>query len=140
MHVGDRGLGGHHLAHVAHRPELEHAIARAVVGEHLGLVVGGGIAERDADHEAVELGLGKRVGAFVVERVLGGDDEERAGELVGVHVDGHLALLHALEQARLGLRRRAVYLVDQHDVGEHRAGAKLKPRLALVEDARAHDV
>ena len=45
-------------------------------------------------------------------------------------VDGDLALLHALEQAGLRLRRRAVDLVDEHDVGEDRAraGTRSAPR------------
>ena len=57
-----------------------------------------------------------------------------------VLVDGHVALLHALEQARLRLRRGAVDLVDEHDVREHRAGAELEAVLALVEDVRADHV
>ena len=38
-------------------------------------------------------------------------------------VDGDLALLHRLEQRRLGLRRGPVDLVGEHDVGEQRARA-----------------
>jgi hypothetical protein len=59
---------------------------------------------------------------------------------VGVAVDRDPALLHALQQPRLRLGRRAVDLVDEHDVGEHRAGAELKALLALVVDVRADDV
>jgi hypothetical protein len=55
-------------------------------------------------------------------------------------VDGHVALLHALEQAGLGLRRRAVDLVDEDDVGEDRARAELEALLALVEHVDADDV
>ena len=61
-------------------------------------------------------------------------------QLVRRGVDGDLALLHALEQAGLGLRRGAVDLVDDHDVGEDRAGPELEPRLALVVDVGADDV
>jgi hypothetical protein len=51
------------------------------------------------------------------------------GHAVGGAGDGHLALLHRLEQRRLHLGRRAVDLVGEHDVGEDRAGleAKLPP-------------
>ena len=55
-------------------------------------------------------------------------------------VHGHLALLHALQQARLRLRRGAVDLVDQDHVGEDRAGTELEARLALVVDLGADDV
>ena len=68
------------------------------------------------------------------------EDQKRSRQLVRRRVDGHLALLHALEQAGLGLRRRAVDLVDDHDVGEDRPWAELEAGLALVVDLGAHDV
>ena len=108
--------------------------------EHLRLLDRARVAERDPDHEPVELRLGQRIGALVLGRVLGREDDERAGELVLVAVDGDVALLHALEQAGLGLRRAAVDLVDEDDVGEHRPGVELEARLALVEDVGADDV
>ena len=40
----------------------------------------------------------------------------------------------------LGLRRGAVDLVDEHDVGEHRPGPELETLLALVVDVGADDV
>ena len=61
-------------------------------------------------------------------------------QLVRVHVDGDVALLHALEQAGLRLGRGAVDLVDQHDVGEDRPGPELEALLALVVDVGADDV
>ena len=47
-------------------------------GEHLPLVVRRRIAERGLEQEAVELRLGQRVGALVLDRVLRGEHEERA--------------------------------------------------------------
>jgi hypothetical protein len=111
-----------------------------VVEQHLALLVRGRIAERHTNHEAVELRLGQRIGALVFDRVLRGDDDERPRQLVRVPVDRHVPLLHALEQAGLGLRRGPVHLVDEHHVGEHGAGPKLEAVLALVVDIRAHDV
>ena len=46
-----------------------------------GLVVRVRVAERRAYEEAVELRLGQREGALVLDRVLRRDDEERLGEL-----------------------------------------------------------
>ena len=48
-------------------------------------------------------------------------------------VDGHLALGHRLEQRGLRLRRRAVDLVDEDDVGEDRPGPELEAARLLVE-------
>ena len=108
--------------------------------EHRRLVVRRRIPHRDADHEAVELRLGQRVGPLVLARVLRREDDERPRQLVRVAVDGDAALLHALEEAGLGLRRGAVDLVDEDDVREDGPGMELEARLALVEDVRADDV
>ena len=55
-------------------------------------------------------------------------------------VDRDLALLHRLEQGRLGLRRGPVDLVGEHDVGEQRA--RLEPELlgGPLVDADADEV
>ena len=128
------------LGAVGDRLEVEHAVARLVAEQHPGLGVGVRVAEREPDHEAVDLGLGQRVGALVLDRVLGREDQERPRQLVRRGVDGDVALLHALEQAGLRLRRGAVDLVDDHDVGEDRARAELEACFALVVDLRADDV
>ena len=52
----------------------------------------------------------------------------------------HLLLLHRLEQGRLGTRRRAVELVDEHDMGEHRAGSELPCAGVRREHRHAGDV
>ena len=135
-----RLLGCEHRPDLGDRLEVEHAVVLGMLREHVGLLVRGRVAEREPDHEAVELRLGERIGALVLDRVLGGDDEERPRELVRLALHRHPALLHALEQPRLGLRRRAVDLVNQHDVGEHRAGVELEPRLAAVEHVRSDHV
>ena len=78
------------------------------------------VADPELEHEAVELGLGQRIGALLLDRVLGGQHEERLGQRVGLPADGDLVLLHGLQQRGLGLGRGAVDLVGQHDVGEDR--------------------
>src|SRR4051812_1230783 len=140
VHAARGVLRGEHLGAVGDRPQVEDAVAGLVAGEHARLRGGVRIAELEPDHEAVDLRLGQRVGALVLDGVLGREDEERAGELVRVDVDGDHPLLHALEQAGLGLGRGPVDLVDDHDVGEDRAGAELEALLALVVDAGADDV
>ncbi len=98
------------------------------------------IAEADAQHEAVELGLRQGERALVFDRVLGRDDQERVGHRVGDPVDRRLTLLHALEQARLGLRRRAVDLVGEDDLAHDRARAELEFLGLLVVDRQAGDI
>ncbi len=80
-----------------------------------------GILDEDLEHEAVLLGLGQRVGSFLLDRVLRGEHEERVGQLVAHAAHGDLPLLHRFQQRGLRLGRRAVDFVGQDHVGEQRA-------------------
>ena len=134
------GLRGEDRGHIGHRLDLQHPVGAGMLGEHRRLLAGVRVAHLQPDHEAVELGLGQRVGALVGDRVLGGDHQEGPGQLVSLPVDGDPALLHALEQPRLRLRGGAVYLVDEDDVREDRTGVELETGVSLVEDVGPDDV
>jgi hypothetical protein len=95
-----------------------------VGAQHGDLVLVGRVADHDADEEAVDLRLRERVGALEIDGVLRGEDHEGVGQLEAIALDGDLALLHRLEQRRLGLRGGAVDLVGEHHVGEDRPGAQ----------------
>jgi hypothetical protein len=73
---------------------------------------------------SVELRLRQREGADLVQRVLGGDDEERLRQWPGHAVDRDLAFLHRLEQRALRLRAGAVDLVGEQHLGEDRSGVE----------------
>ena len=107
----------------AHGPELAQGELPPAVLDEPGLGVGVGVADGRRQREPVELALDERVGAELGEGVLGGDDEVGARQRPRLAVHAHLLLLHRLEQGGLGARRGAVELVDEHDVGEHRARA-----------------
>ena len=108
--------------------------------EHLRLLGERRVAEREPHREAVELRLRQRIRALVLDRVLRRDRHERPLERIRDAVDGDLALLHALEERGLRLRRRAVHLVDEQQIREHRPGPELELVRALVEDVDARDV
>ena len=93
-------------------------------------------------HEAVELRLGQRIGAFLLDRVLRGHDEERIGQRARLAGDGDLVLLHRFEQRGLRLRRRAIHFVREEQIGEDRPGEifELQLAFALLEQLRADDV
>ena len=91
-----------------------------LLGEHARLVGERRVADRHLHREAVELGLGQRVGALVLDGILGRDHEEGPIELIALAVDRDLRLLHRLEQCGLRLRRGTVDLVDEQHVGEDR--------------------
>ena len=77
-----------------------------------------GEGDVELEEEAVELGLGERVGPLHLERVLRREDDERLVEREGLAAHRDAVLLHRLEQRALRLGRGAVDLVGQDDVGE----------------------
>ena len=76
--------------------------------------------------EAVHLGLGKRIGAFLLDRVLSGHDHEEVREFVCLPCHRDLPFLHGLEQGSLHLGGRPVDLVRQDQVVEDRSRLKAK--------------
>ena len=106
------------------------------------LVVFAQVRDDDVEHEAIELRLGQRIGAFELDRILRREDEERPLERIGPPGGGDVILLHRLEQRRLRLGRRAVDLVGQDDLREDRALDEAEPPapLLFVEDLGAGDV
>jgi hypothetical protein len=92
----------------------------------------------------VELGFRQGVGAFLLDRVLGREDEEGRVEFVAAAEDGDLQFLHGLEHRGLGLGRSAVDFVGQHDIGEDRAADELELAAAadtgFLDDVGAGDV
>ena len=98
------------------------------------------IRDEHLHHEAVDLRLGQRVRALGLDGVLRRHDEERLRDAVRLAADRDLALLHDLEERALHLRRRAVDLVSEEQVREHRAERGLEVAALLVVDARADEV
>ena len=101
---------------------------------------GVGITERDPHEEAVELRFGQPERAELLEGILRGDHEERIGQAIGGHVDADLALFHGLEQRALGLGARAVHLVREQQLREHRPLAGTRNRRWRIEHRHADDV
>ncbi len=130
----------HDVVRVRHRLEVLQRRDPAVHVQHLQFGLHAGVADGDAGHEAVALGLGQWIGALHLDRVLRGHHHEGARQLVGLAVDGDLALLHGLQQRGLGLRRGTVDLVADHDLGEDRAWLELEVLALLVPDRHTGDV
>lgn len=108
--------------------------------QHLSLLFPARVADPDPDQKAVQLRLGQRVCALVLDWVLGGQDQEGSRQRPGDPLHRHLALLHPLQQRRLGLGGRAVDLVRQYEIGKDRPLTHLEIPGALIEDGGAGDV
>ena len=152
-HVAEQALLDQHLRH--HVAEVEQillaehrlhiiesdkgcVLLMALQDEHL--IVERGIAYHYLHHETVYLRLGQLVGAFLLHGVLRGDDREEGTHGMGDAVDGGLALLHHLKEGGLCLGRCAVYLVDEHEVGEDRSGVEVELRRLHVEHRGAEHI
>ncbi len=70
----------------------------ATAAEDFAFAGGVRVADADPHQEAVQLRFGKWIGAVVLDRVLGRDHHERAGERIAAAVDGDLLLVHGFEQ------------------------------------------
>ena len=81
----------------------------------LGLQVG--IADIDLQQEAVELGFGQGIGAFLLQRILGRQHMEQARQVVARARHGDMLFLHRLQQRRLGARAGAVDFVRHQQAG-----------------------
>ena len=102
------------------------------------------VRHAELEHEPVELRLGQGIGAFLLDRILGREDEERIGKSIGRARCRDVVLLHCLKESGLGLGGCAVDLVGQDDIGEH--GTRHEPEGALascqvfLDDLSAGDV
>src|SRR3989442_13146758 len=85
------------------------------------LFLEGRVIDEDLQHEAVELGFGERVGSVGLDRVLGGEDDERLRKRMGGLANRALPYLYRLQQCRLDLGGSAVDLVRQQQGAGHRA-------------------
>jgi hypothetical protein len=137
--------GGLHQGHDLVDVELVADLALGDVAHQRHLVLGRRIVDAHLEEEAVELGLGQGVGAFMLDGVLGREHHEGRLERMRLALDRHLRLLHHLEERRLRLRRRAVDLVGEQQVDEHRAAARdERLRLGVVQgvagDVCGHEV
>ena len=103
-----------------------------------------GVVHKDHEHEPVELRLGQRISALLLDGVLRREDEKGLGQFVAHAAHRHAPLLHRLEHRGLRFRRRAVDLVRQNHVRKNRPVEELELPLAglriLIDDLRARDV
>src|ERR1700691_4662664 len=119
-HHADKLLEVEQLLGSGDRIYLGHMGRRGKV-HYLEFVAGAEVVEDGVEEEAVELLLGQRVSAFELNRILRCQHEKRRGQGINVAAHGAGAFLHGFEQCCLGLWRRAIDLVGQHDVAKDRA-------------------
>ena len=103
------------------------------VCHHLSLLFLAGIIKQDLQHETIELRLGQRIGAFILNRVFSREHGKNRRQLMSFAVDRHLPLFHCFQQSGLRLGRRAIDFVGQQYVGEDRALAQIELEVATLK-------
>jgi len=108
--------------------------------EDLAFFASGGVTDLEFEHEAIDLGFGEGVGAFLFDGVLGGEDEERFLEGEGLFADGDLFFLHGFEEGALDFGGGTVDFVGKDEISEDGAFAGGEPAGLRVIDLSADDV
>ena len=118
-------------------------VARLVGGgahDHGNLLLARWVADLNLEEKPVELRLRQRIGPFRFDRILRGEHHERLRQGQGAAFERDLILLHHFEQGALRLRRRAIDLVRQQHVREHRSAYQSQLTSRRVEHRVAGDV
>ena len=139
VHAAERFARLEHVRATRARLELRQ-LGEAGAPQDLLFLGALGVADPDLEHEAVALRLGQRIGALLLDRILGREDQERLLELQALVAERDLLLLHRLEQRGLHLRGGAVDLVREHEVREQRAALRREGSIARVVDHRPGQV
>ena len=126
---GGSGSGTQCLARaLAHQPQdLELGIGLRIVHPHM-------------HQEAVQLRLWQRVGAFLLDRILGGHHQEQCRQWPSLPAHRHLPLTHRLQQRRLHLGRRAIDFVGQQQGMENRPGLEFEAPVLRPPDLGAGQI
>ena len=137
---GEGFLGGQQFLQGGHLLEGVDGVGFLLQDHDFHLLPLDRVAQLNAQHEPVHLGLRQGKRPLVLNRILRGQDGEGPRQVVGAGVDGDLPLLHGLEQGGLGLGRGPVDLVGEHNLGHDGTGPELELQVLLVEDADAGHV
>ncbi len=139
----------HSTDSVDHRQYLGHGddwakggdgFIRALRIENREFSLTAGISERQSEQESIELTLGQSIGAFLLDRVLRCNHHERRTQRVASTFNRYLPFFHCFEQCGLGLWRRTIDFIGQHDVGEQRARPEVECFGRTLPDAHAEEV
>ena len=94
----------------------------ALPGEHhIALILRCGISDGQTNGKPIHLRIRQQLRTSSAGWVLRGKDDERLRDRMADAVDRDLAFLHGLQKRRLCTRGRAVQLVRQKQIAEHRA-------------------
>ncbi|MNN62776.1 hypothetical protein D3C81_1781050 [compost metagenome] len=92
------------------------------------------ITKADPQHEPVQLGFRKRIGALKINRILRRAEHKRVRQRIRFTVYRHVPFLHHLEQRGLRLSGGPVDLIGEQDIRHDRPRTKVKHFITRMVD------
>ena len=133
----DQGL---ELFNIRHRLDAVQRVGVVAVLHDGDLALDVRIAHVQPNQEAVQLGVGQRLGPGGAHRVLRRQDDKRHRQRPGQAIDRHLPFFHRLQQRRLRLAGGPVDLICQQQIRHNCAGFILQARRLAIVDGEADDI
>ena len=141
MHLLRTIAQGQNILIIHHRGDgLGNLVDLEIIVVDLQFLIFRDVPEIEFHEETVELSRRQRVGAFKLDRVLGGNHEEELIQLIGLLPYRDLILRHTFQQGGLHLGGRAVDLVRQDDVAKQRSRLEDEILVTVVENVSADQV
>ena len=109
-------------------------MGRALQPQQGQLTLPARITHENPQQEAIELGFGKAINAFLLYRILRCQHHEGAWQRQRGSLNGNLNLLHRFQQGRLGLGRRPVHFIGQQNLAENRTAPQHEIVLFAIKD------
>ena len=128
------------LCRAYHGAGNEHGFGRCHGIQNGALLAAIGISDYHLHHEPIDLRLGERIRALLLQGILGGKHQERCGQTISLISDRYLALLHRFQQSALYFCRCAIDFVREDEIAENRPVLRPERSVLRVVDHRSHDV
>lgn len=98
------------------------------------------IIHNHLEHKTVNLRLWKRIGSFLLDRILGSHNQERLRKRESLVTYCDVTLLHRLKKCGLDFCRSTVDFIRKHEIGEDRALVNLELLALLGVDKSPGDI
>ena len=140
MHVSHAILNFEQCLWTKHRFQFLQHLAAIHAQKHGALAGTVWHAQFDPHQKTVELRFGQWKCAVIFGWVLRRDDHKGLGQWIRLIINGNLGLAHGLQEAALGLGRRAIDLIREDDIGKNGARHEFKCLLLAIEHRDADDI
>ena len=129
----------HHRCH-SHRRRIRLSASGVVFAEHALFLFLSRVIDQQLEHKPIQLRQRQRIGSFLLDRILGGERNERLGELMRNAIVGDAQFLHRLQHAPIACGPGSIYFVGEQKIGEDRPAPEFERVAVFPVNCRAGDV